>query len=140
MQSLVDNLSEYLQDDTQVLKTETRDTSALAEVYLSGLMKTERGKGNIERMLEEVEVEGDGDGYQQMQQFLTDSPWDASARMREVARQTSQFYASQPTYHQEEGGYIIDESAHLKKGTQSVGVARQYAGVIGKVENCQVGV
>jgi SRSO17 transposase len=37
-------------------------------------------------------------------------------------------------------GYLIDESAHLKKGVQSVGVAKQYAGVVGKVENCQVGV
>jgi SRSO17 transposase len=140
LQGLVDHLFEYLQDYTQVLKTETRDTSALAEVYISGLMKTERGKGNIERVLEEVEVEDDGDGYQQVQQFLTDSPWEASALMREVACQTSQLYASQPTYHQEDVGYIIDESAHLKKGKQSVGVARQYAGVIGKVENCQVGV
>jgi len=37
-------------------------------------------------------------------------------------------------------GLIIDESAHLKKGEKSVGVGRQYAGVIGKVDNCQVGV
>ena len=35
---------------------------------------------------------------------------------------------------------IFDESAHLKKGDKSVGVSRQYAGVIGKVDNCQVGV
>jgi SRSO17 transposase len=34
----------------------------------------------------------------------------------------------------------VDESGHLKKGTASVGVSRQYAGVIGKVDNCQVGV
>jgi len=29
---------------------------------------------------------------------------------------------------------------HLKKGKESVGVSRQYAGVDGKVDNCQVGV
>jgi len=34
--------------------------------------------------------------------------------------------------------YIIDETAHLKKGTKSAGVARQYAGVVGKTDNCQV--
>jgi hypothetical protein len=56
-----------LQEYTQVLKTETRDTSALAEVYISGLLHTERGKGNIERVVEEVEVDGDGEGYQQVQ-------------------------------------------------------------------------
>ena len=112
----------------------------MAEVYLSGLMKTERGKGNIERMLEEVEVAGEGDGYQQVQQFITDSPWDALELMTTVATRTSALYASQPTYQEQDVGYIIDESAHLKKGTQSVGVARQYAGVIGKVDTGQVGV
>jgi SRSO17 transposase len=35
---------------------------------------------------------------------------------------------------------MVDESATVKKGNASVGVGRQYAGVIGKVENCQVGV
>ena len=37
-------------------------------------------------------------------------------------------------------GFIFDETSHLKKGDKSVGVARQYAGVIGKVDNCQVSV
>jgi len=123
-----------------VLKTETRDTSALAERYISGLLETERGKGNIERMLEEVDVDDEGDGYQQVQQFITDSPWDAIEVMEKVAGDTSALYASQSTYQEQDVGYIIDESAHLKKGTQSVGVARQYAGVVGKVDNCQVGV
>ena len=34
---------------------------------------------------------------------------------------------------------IIDETAFLKKGTHSAGVARQYSGTAGQVENCQVG-
>jgi len=137
---LVDNLSEYLQDYLPVLRTDTRDTSALAGVYISGLLHTERGKGNIERMLEDVEVEGEGDGYQQVQQFISDSPWDPFALMTSVACQMSTGYAGQATYDVQDVGYLIDESAHLKKGPQSVGVARQYAGVIGKVDNCQVGV
>lgn len=37
-------------------------------------------------------------------------------------------------------GCIIDESSHLKKGEKSAGVSKQYAGTIGKVDNCQVGV
>jgi len=37
-------------------------------------------------------------------------------------------------------GFVIDETAHLKKGLKSVGVSRQYAGVVGKVDNCQVAV
>jgi SRSO17 transposase len=39
-----------------------------------------------------------------------------------------------------EGIGVIDETGFLKKGTQSVGVARQYSGTAGKIENCQIGV
>lgn len=35
---------------------------------------------------------------------------------------------------------VLDETGFLKKGTESVGVARQYTGTAGKVENCQVAV
>ena len=35
---------------------------------------------------------------------------------------------------------VIDESAFAKKGTESVGVARQHNGRLGKEDNCQVGV
>ena len=35
---------------------------------------------------------------------------------------------------------LVDESAFSKKGEASVGVARQYNGRLGKVDNCQVGV
>jgi len=35
---------------------------------------------------------------------------------------------------------IFDESGFLKKGQDSIGVARQYCGSVGKVDNCQVGV
>lgn len=35
---------------------------------------------------------------------------------------------------------VLDETAFLKKGTKSAGVARQYAGITGQVENCQVAV
>jgi SRSO17 transposase len=38
------------------------------------------------------------------------------------------------------GVLVFDPSAHPKKGTESVGVQRQWCGRLGKVENCQVGV
>ena len=40
----------------------------------------------------------------------------------------------------EDGVLVVDETGFLKKGTHSVGVARQYSGTAGRVENCQVGV
>lgn len=38
------------------------------------------------------------------------------------------------------GALIFDESGFAKKGDDSIGVARQYSGNLGKVDNCQVGV
>ena len=35
---------------------------------------------------------------------------------------------------------IIDETGFLKKGAKSAGVARQYSGTAGRIENCQIGV
>src|SRR5437868_3673915 len=40
----------------------------------------------------------------------------------------------------EDAVLVIDETAFVKKGRHSAGVARQYCGTVGKVENCQVGV
>jgi hypothetical protein len=39
-----------------------------------------------------------------------------------------------------DGVLIVDETGFVKKGADSVGVARQYCGALGKVETCQVGV
>jgi SRSO17 transposase len=39
-----------------------------------------------------------------------------------------------------EATLVIDETGFLKKGTQSVGVKRQYSGTAGRIENCQIGV
>lgn len=70
--------------------------------------------------------------YFQIQHFISESPWDARAGFERVALDTSQLFAAH-----ERVGLLIDESAHRKKGKQSVGVGRQYCGTIGKVDNCQ---
>lgn len=73
--------------------------------------------------------------YYQIQHFISESPWDWRAGFDKVASDTSRLFAD----HQRVG-LLIDESAHRKKGKESVGVARQYCGTIGKVDNCQVAV
>jgi SRSO17 transposase len=35
---------------------------------------------------------------------------------------------------------VVDETGFLKKGSKSAGVARQYSGTAGRIENCQIGV
>ena len=109
-----------------------RDVSDQAFSYMTGLLKSERGKGNIER-IEELE-------YHQYQHFISNSPWDDQAVFKQVGRDVHELMQAEQEKTGDKTGLIIDESAHLKKGKQSVGVARQYAGIIGKVDNCQVGV
>ena len=138
LNQLQNNLEFHLEDYHPCFQNETSDGHELGRAYIHGLFKTEAGKRNMERMNEELELSGAG--YQRIQQFITDSTWSADNLIRQIARDTSDLYARQPHYQRRQVGLILDESAHLKKGTHSVGVARQYAGIAGKVENCQVGV
>ncbi len=74
--------------------------------------------------------------YQQLQHFISESEWDGAAVMRDVARNTNKSLESLVG----EKGLILDESGNEKAGKQSVGVAHQYIGNIGKVCNSQNGV
>ena len=73
--------------------------------------------------------------YHRMQHFVSESPWLTRKVMQKVASDASELLDIN-----EKTGLIIDESSHVKRGDKSVGVARQYCGRLGKVENCQVGV
>lgn len=106
------------------------DASFKARQYLQGLLQTGDRK-NIERMQERVP---DSD-YQSLHQFISNSPWDAQDVMDEAALMADELIGDP-----EEACLIIDETSQTKKGTKSVGVARQYLGCVGKVDNGQVGV
>jgi len=138
LKRMLHHLSDHVDGYQQYFQTETSDGHELSRAYIMGLIKTEAGKRNLERLNEEIDLSGDS--YQRLQQFITDAPWSAGNLIRAVAQNTSDLYANHADYRKRDIGYIVDETAHLKKGRYSVGVARQYAGVIGKVENCQVGV
>ncbi|MCP4403727.1 MAG: IS701 family transposase [bacterium] len=99
-------------------------------------MVCEKGQANMERMEEQVS----GSGYRQYQHFLSNSSWDHVPILHQVARDMSAKCEGQKRRTGLPIGLIVDESATVKKGKASVGVGRQYAGVVGKVENCQVGV
>ena len=73
--------------------------------------------------------------YHQIQHFISESPWSAREVMDSVATQTDQLFS-----HYDDVHLLIDESGHTKKGLKSVGVARQYSGQLGKVDNCQIAV
>lgn len=69
-----------------------------------------------------------------MQRFISDAPWDDDKIVSKYRNLVKQDLGSS------DGALVFDETGFLKKGDNSIGVARQYCGAIGKVENCQVGV
>src|SRR6266516_1332376 len=76
----------------------------------------------------------DGGNIRGMQRCMSDDVWDEDT-MRETYHDLVANEMGEP-----DGVLIVDESGFVKKGQDSVGVARQYCGALGKVENCQVGV
>jgi SRSO17 transposase len=69
-----------------------------------------------------------------IQSLLGRSSWSADALCDRVRRYVVQ------ALDDPGGVLVVDETGFLKKGTHSVGVARQYSGTAGRIENCQVGV
>ena len=63
--------------------------------------------------------------------FVSDSPWSARAVLDEVQAYVGE-HLSEP-----EGAFLLNESGFVKLGKKSVGVARQYSGTRGKVDNWQ---
>src|SRR5260370_29328625 len=69
----------------------------------------------------------------EMQYFLGESRWDHQPLLVELAMQVGRDLG------QPDGVIVFDPSGFPKKGTESVGVQRQWCGRLGKSENCQVG-
>ena len=100
-----------------------------AQRYLHGLLQAVRR--NVERMAEVVP----GTDAQALHHFLSHSPWDARPVMDQVARDLDRLIGGST-----DTCLLLDETCFAKKGTKSVGVARQWCGRQGKTDNCQVAV
>lgn len=86
------------------------------------------------RSIEPMALKLEGGNVQAMQQFISDGPWDD----KKVLEKHQQLVDE--TLGEEEGVVTVDSSEFPKQGSHSVGVARQYCGRTGKVDNCQSGV
>lgn len=117
-------------DYQSVFKLKTIDLCENSVKYLEGLFCAERSKRNIERMVEKSNAQ-----YQSQQHFISDSPWNASQLMMDVAKKVNEDLGDTKLQ-----SLNIDENSNKKSGKHSVGVSRQYNGNEGKIENSQTGV
>lgn len=101
----------------------------MAQRYLHGLAQAEAA--TFAAMAAVVE-----DGCeQQFQHFISNAPWRHEPVIAQIGRDADRLLGGKP-----DSALIIDESSFVKHGDRSVGVARQWCGRLGKVDNCQVAV
>jgi SRSO17 transposase len=97
--------------------------------YIRGLLGDAERKNGWQLAEQLGEATPDG-----VQHLLARADWDADA-----VRDDLTAYAAENLGHAG-GVLVVDETGFVKKGDKSVGVARQYSGTAGRIENCQVGV
>ena len=95
-------------------------------LYLRGLMLDGRRK-SMQPMGERLGVD-----YQQLQQFVSSSPWKVEPVRRALVHKAVQLIEPEV--------WVIDDTGFKKDGGSSPCVARQYSGILGKIGNCQIGV
>ena len=107
----------------------TRDPSEYAYHYISGLLRMKESRNFVEigRIT--------GQAGENIQHFMSNSPWLAQAVYQQVQKEIAATLALQTG-----GALLLDESADAKAGPYSAGAARQRNGRLGKVDLCQVGV
>lgn len=111
------------------------DRSQPARWYLKGLMLPGSRK-SVEPMAARVHPEDVRSAHQSMHHLVAHAEWNDAALLATVAERVLPVLTR--------GGgictWIIDDTGFPKKGTHSVGVARQYCGQVGKTDNCRVAV
>lgn len=98
------------------------------EVCIRGRIST------LERRTLEPIAKAHGLPRRPIQRFVGDGPWDWRPMIGELRAQIVEHLGH------EDAVLTVDPSCFPKKGEDSVGVARQWCGRLGKVESCQKGV
>src|SRR5271168_3578536 len=103
--------------------------------YCIGLLSAE-GRKSVEPLAAVTAPERTAAQHQSLLHFVAQAPWSDQAMLRRVREHVL------PSITREEPvqAWIIDDTGFPKKGSHSVGVARQYCGQVGKQDNCQVAV
>ncbi len=102
--------------------------------YCTGLMSPLQRK-SVEPMAAHMDPLKVRSRHQSLHHFVADAAWSDEQMLLRVAQWVV------PRMNFSDGGWwIIDDTGFPKQGRHSVGVARQYCGMLGKQDNCQVGV
>jgi SRSO17 transposase len=102
--------------------------------YCSGLMLPLSRK-SVEPMAARLDPLHASARHQAMHHFVAKAEWSDAELLRRVAQWVV------PKMNLSGGGFwLVDDTGFPKKGQHSVGVARQYCGMLGKQDNCQVAV
>ncbi|MFC1714759.1 IS701 family transposase [Candidatus Poribacteria bacterium] len=126
----IERFEQFHQRFAHYFATKTRTVAHRAKQYMQGQLQYQRW-GN---MVQFEKIVPDSDN-QSLQHFASNSPWEDEPILDDVCKTVSERIGDS-----EHGSIHIDESGLPKQGDDSVGVARQHCGRLGKVANCQMGV
>jgi SRSO17 transposase len=126
MRGVFPRLEAFLQPFAEALRSPEQRTNA--HQYVQGLLSDLDGK-DVESIAYLHDRERQG-----LQKFIGQADWDHGPLLTELARQVG------TELGEADGVLVFDPSSFPKKGTESVGVQRQWCGRLGKLDNCQVGV
>ncbi len=126
LRGVLPRLASFLQPFVEVLRTPEQQTNA--QQYVQGLLSDLDSK-DVESIAYLHDRERQG-----LQKFIGQAEWDYQPLLTELVRQVG------AELGEADGVLVFDPSAFAKKGTESVGVQRQWCGRLGKIDNCQVGI
>jgi SRSO17 transposase len=126
LRGVLPRLEAFLEPFVEVLKTPEQQTNA--RHYVQGLL-SDLGSKDVESIAYLHDRERQG-----LQKFIGQSEWDHQPLLTELVRQVG------TELGEADAVLVFDPSAFPKKGTESVGVQRQWCGRLGKIDNCQVGI
>jgi SRSO17 transposase len=105
------------------------ENQAHARRFVQGLLR-----GGDRRNTENIAEAMAGGPVRNLQAFITTGAWSDRAVLDELRRAVVEVRVDPDAV------LNVDETGFPKKGTDSVGVQRQYSGTLGRTDNCQIGV
>jgi SRSO17 transposase len=126
LRGVLPRLEAFLQPFVEALRSPEQQTNA--QHYVQGLLSDLKSK-DVESIAYLHDRERQG-----LQKFIGQAEWHHQPLLTELVRQVG------TELGEADGVLVFDPSAFPKKGTESVGVQRQWCGRLGKLDNCQVGI